>query len=104
GGIGFKPDLILLIGITPIFFIEKLTGNLKIVKTYKLLAFLLLILMLISNNAGLFYYQNSTYSFSFPTEFIQIYSRVGSFLLFLYLGYSQIIKHSFFVNYVSVIL
>lgn len=103
GGVGFKPDLIFLILIICLFpFLDQrnITERIPILKRLSIVAILLFIVMLLSNTVGLIYYHGES-GISFPTEYIQVFSRVSVFYLFVYVAYNQIISYNTFIKFVT---
>lgn len=98
GSIGFKPDLIFLFLALPVLMLKQ--RKLFFIKKLIFITFLIFITMLISNNIGNYYYSD-IYTFSFPTEFYQVFSRVVAFILFFNIANYQIIEYKKFVFYFS---
>ncbi len=103
GGVGFKPDLIALVLVTPFLLLTRKIHRFKITKRFKFIAILLLFTMAVSNNFGAYRWGPSNYSFLFPTEYLQIFSRVGVFFLFIYVGNFQVVTERYFIKFLSVV-
>lgn len=91
-GVSFKFDLPILLGASLLLIEDRKIGRLPIVIQMKIVGLLIFISMLVSNNLGNLLLDELNRLFVFPTEFMQIFSRVMVFFLFLYIGYKHIIR------------
>src|SRR5690554_4602552 len=101
GGFGMKLDLVLLFPlIFTILLIDKSVKYLPIFKKLTIVIILLFLNMLLSDSFGLYHFQHKKIIY-FPTEFIQVFNRVGVFYCFFYIAYNNIIILKKFKNYCS---
>lgn len=103
GGFGMKLDLVFLF--PSLFFVFLIDRNVKHISNFKKLGFLTVLLflnMLMSDSFGLFYFNQQKIIY-FPTEFIQVFSRVAAFYVFFYIAYNHIITFDKFKKYCNII-
>lgn len=102
-GVSFKFDLPILLGASLLLIEDRKIGRLPIIIQMKIVGLLIFISMLVSNNVGNLLLDELNRLFVFPTEFMQVFSRIMVFFLFLYIGYKQIIRPEQFDSIVSVV-
>lgn len=103
GSFGMKPDLIFLFPL--LFFVLLVDTQVKRFTLFKrvfLIVFLLFINMLLADTFGLINFKNQK-GIYFPTEFIQVFSRVFVFYTFFFIGYHEIIKFKVYKKYYNII-
>jgi len=103
GGFGMKPDLPILF---PLLFLvlmtDKKVKSLNLFRKISIITFLLFFNMLLSGTFGLNYFNQNSRIY-FPTEFIQIFSRVSVFYCFFYIAYNQVIVFNSFKKQLNLI-
>lgn len=102
-GVSFKFDLPILLGASLLLIEDRKIGRLPIVIQMKIVGLLIFISMLVSNNLGNLLLDELNRLFVFPTEFMQVFSRVLVFYFFLYVGYKGVISPQLFDKIVSTI-
>ncbi len=99
----FKPDLPLVLAASVLLILERRVAKLPIIVYFQVLAVLLFMSMLLSDNIGNLTMGVLDKIFIAPTEFMQVLSRVLVFYLFAYLGYYNVINEKLFHNTVSAV-
>lgn len=97
----FKPDLPLVLAAAVLLMLEKKVARLPVLVHMKVLAALIFISMLLSDNIGNFSLGLLGKLFVVPTEFMQVLSRFLVFYLFTYIGYFNVIDAKLFHKTVS---
>lgn len=103
GGFGMKLDLIFLMPLLlSVLLVDTHVKSLDLFKNIFIIGFLLFANMLLADTFGLVNF-SSQIGVYFPTEFIQIFSRIFVFYCFYYIGYEQLIKFISFKKYYNII-
>jgi len=102
-GVSFKLDLPVLLVASLLLLEERKIGRLPVIIQLKIVGLLIFLCMVISNNLGNVLLDELHRLLVFPTEFMQVFSRIMVFYIFLYIGYKGIIHPKRFDQIVSTI-